>query len=459
MRRSFLKFFVSRYFVCLVLLVGLAGVGSVGGATQTTTRRVARQARSRSNIRIANRFPGADLGAKINAADKDLGSLPGEIVVEDGGVISTQVVINSGHTVRFTRGVFRLETALLSEGAFLLHPNVTIVGAGWDETIIVEPPRVGWIVFHAYDDIRSDPIHSGVTAGLRVSNLQIRGANPGVDGGVRQTVSLGNCHGCEVSKVWFNQTGVIGIAAGGNARRGHFADGVKITDNLFTGVASQAAAVVNGRNVLIDRNVFKDSGRKNSIGMTPIDLEPNEPIDIIQNITISNNLIDSRGSGFIHGNGILVQNGAGTRNFGPVVVTRNTVIGGNLTPAESGYVATGIYVAGNTQDVEVSHNTVRRVSHSGIRFDNTTRNNVFKNTVISTGSGGNISFQLNDTTDSRIVDNIVAVDPNSPAATGVIQETGKTSANNVYSGNTDGRTPLVPITLGRSRVLESPARR
>ena len=457
MRRSFLKIRVPLSLIGLVLLCGLAESRLTSLEAQTRARN-ARQTRSRSNVRVANSFPGGDLGAKINAADKDLGSAAGEIIVEGGGVISTQVVINAGHTLRFGPGVFRLETEFLSEGSFLLHSNTTVVGAGWDNTIIIEPPRVGWIVFQSYNGIREQPIHSGSNAGLRVSNLQIRGANPAVDGGVRQTISLGNCHRCEVRKVWFNQTGVIGVQAGGNARRGYFADGVTIKDNLFTGVASQAAAVVNGRNVLIDGNTFKDSGRKNSIGMTPIDLEPNDAEDIIQNITISNNHIDSRGSGFIHGNGILVQNAAGTRNFGPVVVTRNTVIGGNLTPGETGYVATGIYVAGHTQDVEVSHNMVRRVSHSGIRFELTTRNNVFGNTVISTGSGGTLSFQLNDTTDSRIVDNIVVVDPNSPAATGVIQETGTTSANNFFSGNTDGRAPLLPITLGRSRVQQPQTR-
>jgi parallel beta-helix repeat protein len=400
------------------------------------------------NTRVANKFPGADLGAKINAADKDLGSMPGEILVQSGGTISTQVVISPGHTLRFGPGTYTLVTELLWEGAFLLKSRTTVVGSGWD-TVIVEPPRTGWIVFQTFENIRSRPAHSGVDSDISITNLQIKGANPAVEGGVRQTISLGNCHHCVVENVWFNGTGVIGVQAGGNALAGNYAEDVKIRKNQFTRVVSQAAAVVNGRDIVIDGNTFKDSGRVGALGVTAIDVEPNASSDIAQRIEITNNMIDSRGSGFLHGNGILVQNSVDTRDFGPVLIKGNTVIGGNLVPSEGGNIATGIYVAGRTQDVTIVNNVVRRVAHAGIRLQNSTRNYVANNTLISTGTGGIFSFEVMDTTDSKIFDNTVSIDPNSPVATSAIVESGS-SRNNVYRGNTNGRTALAPSILSRS---------
>lgn len=431
----------------LVVTLALAACVLAGTAAPLAAQR-ARTATAAGRVVVANDFPGRDLGERINAADRALGAAAGEIQVRPGGVISTQAVIGSGHRLRFSAGTFRLETQLINAGAILLKSGASVAGAGW-ETVIVEPPRTGWIVFQSYADAMTN--HAGTDSDIAVTDLQIRGANPGVEGGVRQTVQLGNCHRCRVENVWFNGTGVIGVQAGGSPLGGNFADGVTIRKNLFTRVASQAAAVVNGRNVVIDGNTFKDSGRPGANqGMTAIDVEPNDPRDIAQNITITNNLVDSRGSGFLHGNGILVQNSAGTRDFGPVLVERNTVVGGELTPqGGTGNVAIGIYVAGHTQNVRVVNNTVRRVSHSGIRLQLTTRNYVAGNTLVSTGSGGIGAFEVIDTTDSEIVNNVVSVDPNSQAATSVIQEAGTTTARNVYRGNTNGRAPLAPILLRR----------
>jgi parallel beta-helix repeat protein len=89
------------------------------------------------------------------------------------------------------------------------------------------------------------------------------------------------------------------------------------------------------------------------------------------------------------------------------------------------------------------------VAHAGIRLQNSTRNYVANNTLISTGTGGIFSFEVMDTTDSKIFDNTVSIDPNSPVATSAIVESGS-SRNNVYRGNTNGRTALAPSILSRS---------
>src|SRR5947209_20562994 len=85
----------------------------------------------------ANSFPGSDLGAKINAADRSLGSAAGEIVVRGGGRISTQVVVSGGHTLRLMVGTY---APSMAEIPILLKSGSTITGAGWDQTIILETP-------------------------------------------------------------------------------------------------------------------------------------------------------------------------------------------------------------------------------------------------------------------------------------------------------------------------------
>lgn len=57
-------------------------------------------------IRIASQFPGSDCGAKINAADADLGSTPGEIWINQacGTSWTTPVVLSANRILRFIQG-------------------------------------------------------------------------------------------------------------------------------------------------------------------------------------------------------------------------------------------------------------------------------------------------------------------------------------------------------------------
>ena len=51
------------------------------------------------NIRWAERYPGGDLGARINAADADLGKEAGEIDVGGPGTVETRVSLSSNHVL------------------------------------------------------------------------------------------------------------------------------------------------------------------------------------------------------------------------------------------------------------------------------------------------------------------------------------------------------------------------
>ncbi|PWT81205.1 MAG: hypothetical protein C5B44_04135, partial [Acidobacteria bacterium] len=122
MKQTFILFWSS------VLLLIIATWSVTSGEIQTQGNRV-----------VANSFPGADIGAKINAADQALGQRPGEIVVQGGGTIATQVVISSGHVLRVQAGTYAAKTAGVP---ILLKSGSSLIGSGW-ESIILESTAQG----------------------------------------------------------------------------------------------------------------------------------------------------------------------------------------------------------------------------------------------------------------------------------------------------------------------------
>src|SRR5213596_646434 len=91
------------------------------------------------SVVYANNYPGQDIGAKINAADKALGQKAGDIAVKGGGTISTQVVISSDHVLRLMPGTYAATTSTIP---ILLKPRSSVIGSGWD-SIIVESTAPG----------------------------------------------------------------------------------------------------------------------------------------------------------------------------------------------------------------------------------------------------------------------------------------------------------------------------
>jgi hypothetical protein len=357
----------------------------------------------------ANSFPGADMGAKINAADKALGNGPGEIVVSGGGTIATQVIISSDHILRLQRGTYASKTANIP---ILMKPRSSLIGAGWDQTIILESTAAGqFTVVSAYNQ----SIENGTAdSGLTIRELQIKGANPGFNS-APQAVSLGNCSGCLVDKVWINGTRSIGMQLGGSSRKGYFAENSRITNCLFTRIASQNLALANGKNIVFEGNRFMTSGQVGGPGNTNIDLEVNEATDRLENVVIRNNLIDVRNSEVSPtGNGIVAQSTSGTPYVGPILIEKNTIIGGETQGTVTNVLSNGIYIFGITmRDVTIRDNTIRRTGQSGIRVEGT-RIVVSNNQLFDVGGGGTPGFVV-VATDSQIVGNTFSYSGAGPA--------------------------------------------
>lgn len=374
---------------------------------------------------IADSYPGADLGAKINAADKALGTQPGEIVVRNGGTISTQVILSDDHRLRLSPGTYVTKTSNIP---ILMKPRSSLIGSGW-ESIIVESTAPGqFTVISAYNN---SILNGSADSGLVIRDVQIKGANPGFNS-TPQAISLGNCSNCTVDKVWINGTRSIGIQLGGSSSKGFFADNSKVTNCLFTRVASQNLALVNGRNIVFEGNRFMTSGQQGGPGNTNIDVEPNEGADRLQNVVIRNNHIDLRNSEMMPtGNGIIVQATTGTQYVGPILIENNTLIGGDQAGAITNYMSNGIYVFGVTmKDAIIRNNVITRTGQSGIRIEGT-RIRVLNNRMTDVGGGGTPGFYVL-ATDSEIIGNTFEF-TNMPADGRMVVLPG--SARNVFRDN------------------------
>lgn len=385
-------------------------------------------AQQRGRVVSANNFPGADIGAKINAADKALGATSGEIVVRGGGTILTQVIISSNHVLRLLPGTYVTKT---TEIPILMQSRTSLIGSGWDQSIIVESTAPNqFTVISAYNQ----SITNGKPdSALIIRDLQVRGANPGFSS-APQAISLGNCSDCLVDKVWVNRTRSIGIQYGGSSTGGFFAQNSKVTNCLFTGVASQNLALANGKNIVFEGNRFITSGQIGGPGNTNIDLEANEGADHLENVVIRNNFIDVRNSDAPGtGNGIVIQSTSGTTFVGPILVENNTIIGGANTGVITNILSNGIYVFGITmKDVTIQNNSITRTGQSGIRIEGT-RIKVLNNKLVDAGSGGTPGFVV-IATDSQIIGNTYSSNPyqSSDARLMVL----KGSHRNVFRNNT-----------------------
>jgi len=392
----------------------------------------------------AKDFSGADLGARINAADVALGSRAGEIVVDGGGSIATRVVISSRHTLKFLPGTYATSVS----PAILLKNATKLVGAGW-HTIIKESSVPGQFTVLA-------PYEPGTTGGafgradnVEIRDLQIQGSTRTDFNSAPAAILLGNCSHCSVDHVWLNKVHSIGLVVGGNSstQQPYFADSVVISNCLLTHVASQGLAIINGKNVALRGNIIRDMGQSNGPGATAIDAEPNSPTDILENISIVDNVLDLRNNAN-PGNGIVFQSG-GTTMTGPALISNNLILGGQIDGTVTNRMSNALFVIG-VRDVLVTSNTVRRTGQCGVFLAASLRIQVSNNVLEDVGGGGVEAFRVTDTVDSRVFHNVVTVS-GSGSTSRTILESG-TSDRNTYIYNDAAVT-----TVGsRSKVVAFP---
>ena len=416
---------------------------STAACAQTTqSRRPQVQSATSGASCNAARMPGADVGAKVNACDKQLGTSTGEILLTGGGTISTQIVISPNHTLRVVSGVYRAT----SDGPVIrLKDNSSLVCDSWDAVLeeSTKPHVQGTLTFTivgVYNGTSADAPNGTPSQNVNVKGCHFRGARSDFDS-VTQTVSMSNCSNCRVTNNWLEGTRTIGIQAGGGGMLGHTARNVIIANNQLTTVASQNLAVVNSIDVQVIDNIIKAPGQAGGPGVVPIDLEPNVG-DKIQNIKIANNtvdmtntVIDQFGAKGLHG--IAINNSSGAVPFTGVEVTNNKIYGAALSDPNN-RVSGGLILVRQAQNAVISNNTLRRGTFC-ILVDTWSARNTFSGNQLSTcGSGSTESVRIENSSENQFLNNKLWGDPANlydwSAISKNIVETGA-SNNNVFRGN------------------------
>jgi hypothetical protein len=264
----------------------IANRGSGGGGTGTGLP---------ANVKVANDFAGNDMGAKINAASAACGAGACEIWVYGDALLETQAVVRSGHTVRQFAGKLTSIAGAGDEPLILLANNSSWIGETWASILeeastpncSVSACRYG--IIGSLEGFRRD--NNAPTGGYllnKAENIVVRGVKflgqteNGSDSGVAATVKLGNCHNCYVTNNYFYNVSAYAVEFGAASNSGEFARNCWFTDNLVERALSQNVALINGENVHIERNIFRNPGKApaevvNASNTSPIVITTKEP--------------------------------------------------------------------------------------------------------------------------------------------------------------------------------------
>lgn len=411
-------------------------------------------------------FPGDDVGARVNAADRSLGDRPGSIIVEPG-TIATQIHLHPNHDLYLQAGEFPIvnpsPTSKFPQGerywfgAILQGHHTRIWGAGEGRTKFIEPARFGYIVIQASEDAvldKGNVLNSLVTNNIGGGFFSVLGANTQPEGGVHSTIQPGNAHGFDYQHIAMLGTSCLGITAGGTALNGHHAEDGKVSFIKGDLLASQTVNIVNGRRIKFEDIVCLRPGKFLALqNLTSIDLEPNTSLDVIQDIEIRRLLIDATDSPLVDGkpvstgNGIAIQNTVFTQDYGPVLLEDFRIIGGPLIQDFAGRLSTGVYVGGPTARVTIRRGYVQRVGQSIYRFEDGIGSTGDDLVGVSGGTGGTEAFDVANTTHSRFSKIRISIDPNSITASKRIKESGSSDFNRFEDCD-----PL-PILVGKNSKI------
>lgn len=334
--------------------------------------------------------PGEDVGAILNRVDTRIDG-PGKIILRGGGDIRTQVV--TSHDVDAIGGEYRCETETL-EGCWLSHNDAKLEASRgatiYEPTYFAGTPAI--TVFQTYASAKNNFASS---RGVTIKGWNIIGRQTRTDGGVRQTISFGNCIGCAAIENTLTGIASIGIQCGGGAAEGNHAEDCLIYRNKLRNFAAAAIALVNYKRARVSQNDIRDPGRKKGEpgGISGIDIETNGPDDCAEKPIIDGNYI---GYGLAPsqsiGNGILGQNVYNTPCAGGLLVANNVIDGwegrNGLEASQSWGLSGGLYFVGQWPGGLVASNVIIRSLQPGFSLYGVRGLTIQDTHFISCGGGG-----------------------------------------------------------------------
>lgn len=508
---------IFRPWLALPLMAVASAFVWLAADAQTRRQRAPRETqRAAGAVFQAERFAGEQICAKIQAAvDAAHEAGGGTVVVQSAGdcggtTDASQVRVRSGVTLRLPPGEFsyslrgyggKYKTPGQPRGGnlvgalFLLESDTVLEGSG-PSTVLRES---SWIhtktpgastgentaSFVVIADYASAYSNGSTSRNITVRNLKIAEGKPSnVPQGFTSAggaLNLGNCHNCLVENVHLENIHGIGIHVGGasdlgldpgpdlvargvTTPLGRYAEGVIVRNNTLTGVASQNIALVNGRSIRITGNTMRDPGylSKYAAGCTPIDVEPNTRTDIVEDVSIDNNVIESttrtwaETGGTKLNYGIIVQNGARAGGWNNVSVTNNRVVGAHMGLRGHGVSGACLLLRNNVRNVQVTGNHFERCQY-GIRVDYNAQNSrITNNKVISAGFHAAYAMLLDWAVGTYVADNHFSIDPRSALKAGEdvtiaeISSVGPSSNNKIVNNRA-----AVTLAAGSGSVAEN----
>lgn len=314
-------------------------------------------------------------------------------------------VISEYHTLLFTEGNYQSEFNTWGTtyfAAFELKDNTTMTAEG--HAVLCESPIDGNGNLIQAFHLRFGAGTSDKTCkNIIVEKLHLLG-NPNqveISGG-HATVLLGNCTNGFIRFNTFERLKAYAAGLGGGGVDGNYARDSGVHHNMFIGCEAQNAFIINGDSCFISNNYFDVRG---AAGGLVIDVEPNQN-NVSTNITVENNTIDtSKSSGSWGGIGIQC---AGATSAQGAICRNNTILGRDIsTAAGLGALATGLFIVGSNASV-VANNVVRAASSRGALFWGCRNVDISGNHFIHCldGSGNDASFELLDSNDCHVYNNI-----------------------------------------------------
>jgi parallel beta-helix repeat protein len=216
------------------------------------------------------------------------------------------------------------------------------------------------------------------------------------------------------NNVYFRRTHGFSAYFGVETTTSQYAKNSFILDNIFEDGGTPIVGSLNSDGLTISRNQFIDSGYYTKQYSYFIDLEPNAANCRMDNIIISDNIMNTTAPGRSNRNAIIAQ-AAGVDKVRNLTI-QNNQISGMYLPDNAANLSTGIVIF-NGEGVHIKNNTISGALQVGVKIANSSQIHVIGNTLIHVGSrnGGTMAMLFQGINDSIIKDNIFPKRNNYPS--------------------------------------------